>query len=258
MDSGPRTRDSIGADLRALGVRNGQVVLLHSSLSSLGWVCGGAVAVVQAMLDVLGESGTLVVPTQTMDNSDPRHWTRPPVPESWWPVIREAMPGFDPRVTPADKLGAVVEMVRTWPGAVRSDHPHTSFAAVGKRAEELLAVHRLDSQLGEGSPLAVLERVGAEVLLLGVGYGSCTAFHLAEYRVPEPAMTEYGCAVLDAEGNRHWRTYVDVDTNSDRFPDLGAAFERTGAVTIGKVGNAECRLFTVEQAVAHAVEWLSE
>jgi len=255
MAEQPNTRGTLAADLTALGVRPGETVLVHSSLRSLGWVCGGAVAVVQALLDVLGPSGTLVVPTQTMGNSDPSLWSRPPVPREWWPAIRETMPGYDPRFTPSVGLGVVAELVRTWPGSVRSNHPQASFAAVGPAAPALMAVHRLDSHLGEDSPLAALESAGARVLLLGVGFDSCTAFHLAEYRTPSPT-TEHGTAILAADGTRQWVTYVDVATNSDDFAELGKSFEATGQVTTGTVGTATCHLFEVASAVAHAVDWL--
>ncbi|MGH3762415.1 aminoglycoside N(3)-acetyltransferase [Actinophytocola sp.] len=255
MPAGPQTRATIATELTRLGVRQGETVLVHASLSSFGWVCGGAVAVVQALLDALGPEGTLVAPTQTMGNSDPRHWSRPPVPEEWWPVIRDTMPAFDPRITPSIGIGAIGELVRLWPGAVRSNHPHASFAAVGPAARELMAEHRLDSHLGEHSPLAALERAGARVLLLGVGFHSCTAFHLAEYRVPAPS-TEFGAAVLTEDGGREWITYRDVATDSDDFAALGESFESTGAVTRGRVGQAVCRLFEVDKAVAHAVGWL--
>jgi aminoglycoside 3-N-acetyltransferase len=253
----PQTRASVGKDLSTLGLSAGDTVLVHSSLRSLGWVCGGAVAVVQALLDVLGPTGTLIVPTQTTGNSDPKHWSRPPVPESWWPIIREHMPAYEASVTPSVGLGAITEMVRTWPGAVRSGHPHTSFAAVGANADVLMAGHELTCQLGERSPLAALERAEAKVLLLGVGFGSCTAFHLAEYRIPNPPMFEFGTAMHTAHGRR-WITWVDVATNSDDFTDLGAAYEQASAVTVGKVGEADCRLFPVRDAVAFAVWWLAE
>src|SRR3954447_16315795 len=97
----PRTRTSIAADLRALGVTQSCVLLVHSSLSSLGWVCGGPVAAAGALLDVLGPSGTLVVPTHTAGNSDPATWENPPIPQSWWPTVRQQMPAFDPRLTPS-------------------------------------------------------------------------------------------------------------------------------------------------------------
>ncbi|MEV5899524.1 AAC(3) family N-acetyltransferase, partial [Streptomyces sp. NPDC052127] len=128
------TRDSLAAELRALGVEPGEILLVHSSLSSLGWVCGGAVAVVRGLLDAIGPDGTLVVPTQSGDLSDPALWSNPPVPAQWWERIRTAMPAYDPLITPALGVGVIPETVRTWPGALRSAHPQTSFAALGARA----------------------------------------------------------------------------------------------------------------------------
>src|SRR5262249_56618803 len=101
LDGTPCTRATLAADLAALPVRHGDVLLVHSSLRSLRWVCGGAVAVVQALLDVLGSECTLVVPAQTPYNRDPSLMTEPPLPESWWPVVPEHLPGFDPAVTPS-------------------------------------------------------------------------------------------------------------------------------------------------------------
>jgi aminoglycoside N3'-acetyltransferase len=179
----PRTRESIASDLRSLGVTPGGALLVHTAVSRLGWVCGGPVAVAQALLDVLGRDGTLVVPTHTTGNSDPAQWENPPVPAAWWPVIREHMPGFDPQITPSQGVGALPEVVRALPGALRSAHPQMSFAAIGPQAEPIIAGHVLESGLGEGSPLARLYDLDAEILLLGVGHASNTSLHLAEYRV---------------------------------------------------------------------------
>src|SRR5262249_13877724 len=80
--------------------------LVHASLRSIGWVCGGAVAVVQALLDVVGPTGTIVVPAFTTDNRDPSRWRHRPVLEEWWPTIRAQLPAFDPAVTPCRELGS--------------------------------------------------------------------------------------------------------------------------------------------------------
>lgn len=245
------TRGTVSAQLLSLGVSPGETLLLHSSLSSLGWVCGGAVAVVQGLLDTLGPDGTLVVPTQSGDLSDPALWSNPPVPEEWWPAIRAAMPAYDPLVTPARGVGVIPETVRTWPGALRSAHPQTSFAAIGPGAAAVVDAHAPDCRLGERSPLARLEEMGARVLLLGAGYDACTAFHLAEYRIPSP-LVEVG---RPAAGG--WEEVTEVSISSERFDELGSDFERDRPVVRGKVGAAGTRLFPVADAVAYAERWLA-
>src|SRR5947209_7698951 len=121
--NGLQTRASLAGNLAKLGIAPGDVILTQSSLRSLGWVCGGATAVVQALLDILGPTGTLVAPAHTAYNSDPSRWTDPIVPQSWWPVIREHLPAYDAALTPSHAVGVIAERVRTWPGALRSAHP---------------------------------------------------------------------------------------------------------------------------------------
>ncbi|UKL05242.1 aminoglycoside N(3)-acetyltransferase [Streptomyces sp. NBU3104] len=253
--TGPlQTRASLAAALRDLGVRPGETLLAHTSLSSLGWVCGGPVALVQALLDAVGPDGTLTVPTHSGDNSDPAGWSAPPVPEPWWPAIRAHMPPYDPRTTPSRGVGVVPETLRTWPGALRSAHPQTSFAALGPGARALVEGHALDCRLGEQSPLARLEEAGARVLLLGTGYASCTAFHLAEYRISGPRVRN-SFAVRTPSGPR-WTTVTDTSVSDEGFAELGADFERSRAVVRGTVGGATARLFPLAAAVAHAERWL--
>ncbi|MEV1288838.1 AAC(3) family N-acetyltransferase [Micromonospora sp. NPDC049679] len=252
----PRTRTSLAAELRELGVRPGSVLLVHSSLRPLGWVCGGPHAVVLALRDALGPDGTLVVPTHTPDNTDPATWRNPPVPHEWWPVIRDEMPGFDPAATPSRWMGVIAEAVRTWPGACRSDHPQVSFAAVGPRAEEIVAGHARAGMLGDESPLARLYDLDGDVLLLGVGHDSNTSLHLAEYRRPEPPRERVGAAVRTADGGREWAWWEDVVLDESDFDLLGEDLDATGVVRRGRVGSAECRLMRQRGAVDFAVEWL--
>ncbi|MBA3825435.1 MAG: AAC(3) family N-acetyltransferase [Ktedonobacterales bacterium] len=253
------TRTSLGTDLRALGVQPGMTVIMHASLRSLGWVCGGAVAVVQALLDVLGPTGTLVVPTQTGENSEPSAWQHPPVPAAWWPQIRAEMPAFDPLLTPSTGMGALPEMVRTWPGAVRSQHPHVSFAAIGHDAAALLATHQLEDGLGEGSPLRAIYDAAGWVLLLGVGYDVNTSLHLAQCRVPDLYPREtMGAALLNTAGERVWQIYHDIDGDTDDFAAIGAAFEQAHAdiAHIGPIGAATARLLPQRDLIDFATDWL--
>ncbi len=257
VTAAPQTRESLGRDLRALGVRAGDAILLHASMRSLGWVCGGPVAVVLALGDALGPTGTLVVPAQTPENRDPSRWTDPAVPERWWPAIREHLPAYDPAVSHCRAMGIIAETVRTWPGAVRSPHPQTSFAALGGRAADLVARHDLDSELGEASPLAALEAVGGRVLLIGVGYDRCTAFHLAEYRLPTRRPRDNAC-VVQTDTGRRWISYRGIHLDAGDFGELGADFERrTGWVLTGSVGAATARLLPIREAVDFGLTWLA-
>lgn len=253
----PVTRASLGRDLAALGLTPGMTVMVHCSLSRLGWVAGGAQAVIEALTDGVGDSGTLVMPAQTGQLSDPAGWSDPPVPEAWWPLLREALPAYDPSLTPTRNMGAVAELFRLLPGSRRSAHPLTSFAARGPLAAELTDPHPPDCRFGESSPLARLYRAGAHVLLLGVGYGNCTALHLAEHRADFPGKRlEPVSAPLTVDGQRRWMTFQDLPPRSDDFAAIGDAFARAGQERRGPAGWGEAHLCSLPALVDFAVPWM--
>lgn len=252
----PVTKEILIEDFRQIGLEEGMTVIVHSSLKSIGWVCGGAETVILALTEVLTENGTLVMPTHTSDNSDPKEWENPPVPESWFQIIRDSMPSFDPKTTPTSMMGKIPETFRNWHNVKRSYHPCDSFAAWGKNANLITENHSLDFAMGEDSPLGKMYKLNSFVLLLGVNYNRNTSFHLAEYRQPKLQIeTAYG-AILE-NGKRVWKDYKEIPLDADDFLELGKDFEaETNLVTQKKIGEAKSKFFPQKPAIDFASNWI--
>jgi aminoglycoside 3-N-acetyltransferase len=261
------SHDQLVADLRSLGLRPGQDLLIHCSMRRVGPLGGGATTLLNAIQDVVGPASTLVVPTQTAWNSlssrafhaataglDPEGCAR----------FIAAMPGFDPANTPAFGMGAFAEYVRTRPAARRSAHPQTSFAALGPAAAAAMAVHDLDCHLGERSPLRWLYDADAAILLIGVGYAACTAFHLAEYRLSRRApLRRYHC-FTDSGGARTAHQFDDIELFDRDFELIGTALDAATwpdanvAPRHGPVAMAACIQLPMHTAVDFARSWMED
>jgi len=161
------TQELLRRDLSALGIEAGDLLLVHSSLSSLGWVEGGADTVIRALVDSLGPNGTLFMPALSLGRFGPK---RPP-------------PLFDPEATKS-VVGRIPERFRRWPGSIRSLHPTHSVAGLGPRADEILGRHgQSPTPCGQRSPWGKIAHHRGKILMLGVGTSACTMFHGPEEEV---------------------------------------------------------------------------
>ncbi|MFE0511307.1 aminoglycoside N(3)-acetyltransferase [Streptomyces sp. NPDC058964] len=256
---GPYSRADLAAGLRALAIAEGDTVLVHISISALGWTAGGGVTLVRALRDAVGPDGTLVVPTFTTYLTDPATWVQRPVPRTWWPQVRASLPEFDPAVHPAQpRLGRFPEVVRSLPGSRRSGHPLYSFAAQGPAAREILGTHPLPYGLGANSPLAGLCRARAKVLLLGVGWDKATILHLAEHLTPYPGRRSHRMAVPreTAGGAVRWEPSDQLVMYEGDYGHIGAAATRAGLVTEGPVGAARALVCPAPELVDLGCAWL--
>lgn len=257
MDRKIVLKKDIALALKGVGIKAGQTVMVHTSLSSFGFICGGAQVVIEALLDCVGENGTIMMPTQTWKNSDPEtgvHWEEP---REWWQIIRDNWPAYDKDITPTNTMGAVPEMFRKWPRVLRSDHPVRSVAAYGKYAKYLTENHDLCNIFGDESPIGKLYHLDGNVLLLGVGYDKNTSLHLADYRAeyPDKRLASESCAML-VNGERQWVTYQTLHVDGNDFEQIGEAFELQGTVTKRELGNGSIRMMRQRELVDFAVGWI--
>ncbi len=247
------TRDRIGDDLTALGLGPGDTVMFHTRLSAIGYVPGGPQTVIDALLDVVGPTGTLMVSCGWND-APPYDFTT--WPSAWQDAVRAHHPAYDPELSEAEHTnGRLPEALRRRPGAVRSRHPDASLAALGPSAAALMADHPWDDPHGPGSPLAHLVALGGRVLLLGA-----PGKRFVTYEQP-----------VRVDGVREWRTFHDIDSTDgafdcsrvvpegqDPFAVIVRAMLDAGIGRTGTVGAADSRLFDAGPAVDFGVRWIEE
>lgn len=256
-----QTKQTLERDFLRLGLKPGMTVLVHSSLSSLGWVCGGPTTVIQALQTIVTSEGTLVMPTHSGDLSDPASWQNPPVPESWWPEIRRQMPPFDRQMTPTRGMGKIAELFRTQRGVVRSRHPQLSFAAWGKLNRQITAGTSWNYPLGPLGPLGKIYEGNGKVLLIGVDHLNNTSLHLAEHLLEPPLRHE---TVETAPWRRtedvtEWKSFRTIAFDDSDFLHVGRAFEEEHPefVTRGSLGDASGQLVDQRHLVDFGARWMT-
>ena len=181
----------IKKDLLEIGLVSGDTVIVHSSLSSMGNVEGGAETVIAALMEVIGPEGTLMFPAFTYKSA----YLGEPFVHDETPVC----------------VGLIPETFRKWPGVIRSVHPSHSVSAIGRLAYELTKDHALDeTPMGLNSPYRRLAEHKAKILMLGCSLNTMSYMHAleeeaeAEYCLT-PNYVEY--TITDDKGVRYTKKY---------------------------------------------------
>jgi aminoglycoside 3-N-acetyltransferase len=226
------TGSQLTRQLGALGVEAGGVLLVHAAFSKIAPVERGPHGLVEALLAVIGERGTLVMPSMADDDDLP----------------------FDRGTTPCRAVGMLADCFWRMPGVLRSDSPH-AFAAIGPHAGRITSPHPVDVPHGLDSPPGRVYELDGQVLLLGVGHDADTTIHVAEhiagvrYRQPKHATV-----VLDGQPKRC--EYGETDHCCENFRLLDAWLEAAGRQRRGRVGHAEARLARSRDIVSAALDRL--
>jgi aminoglycoside 3-N-acetyltransferase len=260
------TKSQLISDLRQLGVLPGQTIMLHASVKRVGWIVGGADVLIQALLDVLTPTGTLMMYVSWEEWERYLAFGIDRQPEEERQAYLDECPPFDPATSRANRQWSILtEYLRTWPGACRSNHPTASVVAVGSKADELTRDHPLAYGYGQGSPFAKLCKVGGHVLLLGAPLNRVSLLHHAEHLadVPHKSVVHNKVPVVQ-NGQRVWIKCEQFDTCTGiGGRDAGTYFEMITRDYLasergqaGTVGAAQSYLFSAQDLVGFAVQWL--
>ncbi len=252
----PLNKSALIAHFKKAGIKNTDTVLVHTALSKLGFIIGGAQTVLEALLETLNE-GTLVMPTHTADLSDPKHWQHPPVPKAWHDDIRTHMPLFNQETTPTRGMGKVAQQFLCLKKTVRSFHPQVSFSAYGKNAAYLTKDHPLTPMFGMESPLGKLYQHGAKILMLGAPLSTCTAFHLSEILSASVAKFTDGIPAIE-DGKKVFKYFEDYDYDDDDFENIGQALIKNDIIQVLSIGLSKSYLMDAKCAIDAAATWMKK
>ena len=224
------TRDDIKKSVEELGIKAGDTVIVHSSFKSMGYVEGGAEAVINGYLDVLGEEGTLVFPTLVQKDFSKAYET--------WHLDK-----------PSD-VGYLTNYFRQREGSYRSDQATHSVAACGKHAKYLTETHGHthkrfgnmgDTPFSADSPWEKMYHMNAKIVLLGVPASKITFRHYAEYVFIEECLKSIeGHPKYEEMKNELWH-YNQPMALWPHVYNIWAVeqMDAMGLTTVSKCGDAE-------------------
>lgn len=253
--STPITKQDWIFALKSLGVSG--IVEVHTRLSAFSYVVGGARTIVDGLMEVLKDEGTILMPTQNSGNSEPSDWCKPPVPVETYQTIRENLPAFHMYESDLDHMGRVVENFRQRDGVISSMHPHMAYAAWGKYSKLLCNGQSLHFGLSQESPAARLYELKGNVLMIGTDYTTCTCMHLAEYMTNCRPVAIHGASVEDEQG-KHWQKYLDLELDCEIFNKIGEILEKKKKIHTMELGGCTLKYFSAVDAVNEAVNYFEK
>jgi len=251
------TLSSLCEDLVALGVCQGDGLFVHASMKAIGSVIGGPRTVIQSLLNTVGKDGLIGMPGFSTDATFFPEIDRSTLTDEEIIRIEKAVPGFDLNKSPTFGMGVISEAFRNWPGTQRSNHPVDSVCLNGLIENDILMDHSLSWSTGEQTPLGRLRsRPQMKILLIGVGWNRCTAFHTAETLADHKRTKIQRFKTGGSDGQ--WINATDVANDKSRlFPAVGEALEHTGVVSIGSFGGATCKICDFGVLVDFARDWIN-
>lgn len=251
----PISRAQLERDLKTLGLASGATVMAHSALSKLGFIEGGPDTVIDALLSVIGERGTLVMPAYAIGDFRIQ-------------ALKEEKV-FDPAADPS-LMGKITEIFRLRPGVLRSSHYTHSCCGIGPQAEFMLLEHEQSvTPAGLGSPCRRLIDTDGFILAMGSSFGAITFYHVIEdmmesFPIPVYYPEMMRGPVRGADGQIRMTEYrvhdpaqylgKRIDLNKNKEAEILGLFRSRGIVREGPIGDGHGYLYSAKEAAAYLTE----
>ncbi|MBS4196985.1 AAC(3) family N-acetyltransferase [Lederbergia citri] len=219
------TKKQLIEDFKSIGIKEGMVLVVHTSLRNIGFIQGGPEVVIESLLEILGDEGTLVMPSMTSGEEL-----------------------YDPKTTPTEYMGIVAETFWRMPGVLRSNHPNSAFAAYGKHANEIVSEHPIDQPEGIKSPIGKVFQLDGRILLLGASHDSNTTIHLAESLNEVPYRT-YSTMLFSNEGKIEEIQVPLINHCCQNFKKIESLLKEKGYLSVQKIGNGICQFMKASDVV---------
>lgn len=239
------------------------VVIVHSSLKSLGFVIGGAETVVMALLDWVGKDGTLVFPAFSYWLSDPEQWHYPPVASHLVDKVRNNLPPFNVDLSQID-TGAIPNMAARFPGSLRSIHPNSSVLSLGKHAQRIVSAQRLENSLLPDGPLGQVYALNGWVLSIGTDLSTNSSLHLAERwarggkGLPYLGESWKSRVPIETPKGREWVLLEKEGSCSTGFNRIEPTLRSRGVIFYGRIGRSYCQFMSQRRLIDEAVKILDD
>ncbi len=257
------TKNQIINNLKQIGLQKDDILMLHASCKSVGNIVGGPDKIIEAILEVIGENGTLMM----YISWDQSPYNLKQMSTNEQQIILEHLPAFEVGKARAMKSWSILtEYLRTWPNSKQSKHPEASMVAVGKKAEWLTENHPYQYGYGEGSPLEKLCKANGKVLMLGTPLEKMTVLHYAEHitNCSNKKIVKYKLPIIK-NNEKEWIDIEEFDTNGafdwqgeDYFKLIVAEYLSLGKGSSAQIGSASSHLVYSDKIVAFGKKWMED
>lgn len=256
------TKKQLITQLVQLGIKNADTLIIHVSLKRIGWLVGGPEILIQAIQEIIGQNGNLIMYVGWEDGPyTMRGWS-----EEKKEIYRKNTPGFNPKTSRATiEFSLLAEVFRTLPDVKRSLHPDGSFSAWGKDSDWIVSDHSFHYGYGEKSPLKKFLDLDGKIVLIGAPLGTATFLHYVESvaSLPNKRKIQYSMPIAGENGKVEWVEIEEYDTelgivnyNGDYFEDCVKDYISFKDIHHKKIGSAPSYLFDSKELFPFAKRWM--